>query len=165
MEQEHPKPAWLSSRVRNGLWLVVLSAVVAWWLVARQDLGIDPLEPSAVAPGRFKTDDGRRYLWAKGPREGPAGEWFDITGSPLDEGGYQFGIGKDTIAAIDDPVFVRPDDPRFRAEALKAGRDDRTIRVIGFASNGQAKAYPISLLNQHELVNDVVGGKPVTVGW
>ena len=39
------------------------------------------------------------------------------------------------------------------------------LRVIGFAHGGEARAYPIALLNHHELVNDTVGGKPVTVGW
>jgi len=165
MDQEQPKPAQSSSRVWSVLWLVALSAVATWWLVTRPDLGSTPYAPAAVSPDRFKTDNGRRYLWAKGPLKGPAGEWFDVTGSPLDEHGYQFGIGQDAISAIDDPVFVRPDDPRFRAARARAGRTDQTIRVIGFAHNGQAKAYPISLLNDHELVNDVVGGKPVTVGW
>ena len=37
--------------------------------------------------------------------------------------------------------------------------------VIGYVGNGDARAYPASLLDHHELVNDRIGGKPVTVGW
>jgi hypothetical protein len=35
--------------------------------------------------------------------------------------------------------------------------------VIAFAHNGEARAYPIQILIWHEIVNDVVGGTPVTV--
>jgi hypothetical protein len=30
---------------------------------------------------------------------------------------------------------------------------------------GQPRAYPTALLDQHELVNDEFLGKPVSVGW
>ena len=39
------------------------------------------------------------------------------------------------------------------------------IMVIGFAVGTEARAYPVGLLDHHELVNDSLGGKPVTVGW
>jgi hypothetical protein len=100
-------------------------------------------------------------LWARGPQEGKKSEWFDVTGSPLKLEGYQFGIGKDTIPSIDKPQFVAID---RREELLEYGiRDDTDI--IGYVHNGQAKAYPVGIMSRHELVNDLVGGKPVTVGW
>jgi hypothetical protein len=109
----------------------------------------------------LKTESGRQMLWAYGPRDLEKGAWFDVTDSPLDPTGYQHGIGKDTIPAIDEPKFVAIDD----LERLHAhGMDDDTS-VLGYLHNGEAKAYPIQIMNQHELVNDVVGGKPVTVGW
>ncbi len=37
--------------------------------------------------------------------------------------------------------------------------------VIALEINGDARAYPIRLLSLHEIVNDVVGGKPVAVTW
>ena len=83
----------------------------------------------------------------------------------------QFGIGKDTIRAIDDPLFVSPDDPRLMKLPHSVYRPDerpRTngdIMVIGFADGDDARAYPTALLDNHELVNHSVGGKPVTVGW
>jgi hypothetical protein len=37
--------------------------------------------------------------------------------------------------------------------------------VIGIALNGEAKAYPIAVMGFHELINDSVGGHPITVCW
>ena len=109
----------------------------------------------------IKTDDGRQLLWARGPRDAATGEWFDVTDSPLDPDGYQFGIGKDSILAIDRPAFVAIDE---REQLREHGIGDATV-VIGYVHNGAAKAYPISIMNRCELVNDQIGGKHVTVGW
>ena len=104
--------------------------------------------------------EGRRLLWARGARDGRETEWFDVTESKIDPERFQYGIGKDTISSIDSPRFLDADDPRLR----DAGIDDET-RVIGFVHKGDARAYPLHILNRHELVNDTVGRKPVTVGW
>ena len=104
--------------------------------------------------------NGKLLLWARGDPESEQAEWFDVTDAPLDEYGYQYGIGKDTIPAIDEPRFVSADDPRLAQFHVKD-----TTPVIGYAHGAQAKAYPIAILDRHELVNDIVGGKPVTVGW
>ena len=37
--------------------------------------------------------------------------------------------------------------------------------VIGVVLDGEAKAYPITVLQRHEMVNDVVGTVPVLVTW
>lgn len=46
---------------------------------------------------------------------------------------------------------------------------DRFIRpndwVIGIALDGEAKAYPVTVMGFHELINDVVAGNPITVCW
>lgn len=36
-------------------------------------------------------------------------------------------------------------------------------RVIGLDIAGDARAYPIAILNWHEIVNDVVGGEPIAI--
>ena len=122
---------------------------------------IFPSDPRMVAASRFKTEGGREFLLASELDD----SWFDITDSPLDKTGYQYGIGKDTIPSIDQPVHVHPDDPRLLALARQEIEDVNDLRVIGYADGGEARAYPIGLLDGHELVNDTVGGKPVTVGW
>ena len=66
------------------------------------------------------------------------------------------GPSKDGIPPIDNPVF-------------KPIADIKTITdrepVVGFSINGDARAYPLRVLTWHEIVNDKVGGKPVTVTY
>lgn len=120
---------------------------------------------------KVKTEGGKTYLWAGGDESGEGSRWYEFTDASIPASDLQFGIGKDKIASIDDPVFVTPDDPRLLALPASRYRPDERpsttdeIRVIGHVENGEARAYPIALMDQHELVNDRIGGKPVTVGW
>ncbi len=60
-------------------------------------------------------------------------------------------LEKDVIRAIDHPKFSSSVPP--------------STSVIGVEINGEARAYPIAILSSHEVVNDVVGGIPITVTW
>ena len=124
---------------------------------------------------KIKRVGNKTFLWA-GPRgvapSRPEAKWYDFTGSIIPPEELQFGIGKDSIPAIDDPLFVSPDDPRLldlgsnpydRSEPTPKTADD--IPVIGYSHGDDVRAYPVRVLDHHELVNDVLGGKPVTVGW
>ncbi len=66
-------------------------------------------------------------------------------------------LSKDSIPAIDDPVFVKAGEA-----APLIGEQDL---VIGLSLNGEQRAYPTASLSSHEIVNDVVGGVPITVTW
>ncbi|MDA0658571.1 MAG: DUF3179 domain-containing protein [Planctomycetota bacterium] len=66
------------------------------------------------------------------------------------------GPPKDGIPAITNPKTVAAAEARF----LKAND-----RVVGVALNGQARAYPISILTQHEIVNDKLGETPIAVTY
>lgn len=120
---------------------------------------------------KVKIDGSKTLLWAGGDRSGPDAQWYDFTGSPIPTEELQFGIGKDRIQSIDDPLFVAPDDPRLlEITSSYYGRDplpktNDEIMVMGYVENDVARAYPTALLDHHELVNDTIGGKPVTVGW
>lgn len=120
---------------------------------------------------KIRREDGRTYVYAGGDLESGEAEWFDFTGAPIEAEDLQFGIGKHAIPAIDDPVFVEPDDPRLLELPSSPYRPDEDpgttdeIRVIGYEEQGVARAYPIALLDHHEVVNDRVRGKPVSVGW
>lgn len=37
------------------------------------------------------------------------------------------------------------------------------MRVIGVQVNGASRAYPLAILNWHEVINDTLGGKPIAV--
>lgn len=66
------------------------------------------------------------------------------------------GPGRDGIPSLDKPVFVRAS----KADFLRP--DDR---VLGVALNNVKRAYPIRILNYHEIVNDVLGGRPLVVTY
>jgi hypothetical protein len=65
------------------------------------------------------------------------------------------GPPKDGIPAIDDPTFTSV------AEADEYLGDLEP--VIFFQIGDDVRVYPLQILTWHEIVNDVVGGKPVTV--
>ena len=56
---------------------------------------------------------------------------------------------RDGIPAIDDPKFVD-------AEKARSQYPDGT-QGVAVRSKGETKAYPISILNWHEIVNDTIG--------
>ena len=64
----------------------------------------------------------------------------------------------DGIPAIDNPEFF-PD-----IEAANENYNDGEL-VLGVEIDGDARAYSVPLLSSHEIVNDVVGGKPIAVTW
>ena len=66
------------------------------------------------------------------------------------------GPPKDGIPAIDNPKFL----PGKTAVFLQP--DDR---VLGIEINGTAKAYPIRILNWHEIVNDRIGDNSFAVTY
>lgn len=66
------------------------------------------------------------------------------------------GPPRDGIPALTDPTFV---------PAASAGFMRANDRVIGMHLHGIAKAYPIRILNWHEIVNDRFAGEPVTVTY
>ncbi len=66
------------------------------------------------------------------------------------------GPPRDGIPAIDRPRFVSPVSADFLAE------DDR---VLGVARNGVKKAYPIAIMNWHEIVNDRFGDESVAITY
>ena len=82
---------------------------------------------------------------------------FDVTRHSIPLSKIERSIPKDAIPALINPQFI---------SAQAAGKKLRdSDRVLGVLLNGEAKAYPVRILNWHELVNDVVGGRPVLVTW
>ena len=69
------------------------------------------------------------------------------------------GPPKDGIPSIDRPKFVTVEQ-MTRAKGLPG-----TEPVIAIRINGDARAYPLRILMWHEIVNDTVGGVPVTVTY
>ena len=66
------------------------------------------------------------------------------------------GPPKDGIPSIDRPAFAKIAQIRDLS-----GRDP----VLSVTHNGDARAYPLRVLIWHEIVNDVVGGRPMTITY
>ena len=66
------------------------------------------------------------------------------------------GVGKDGIPSIDQPRFsdVQDVNPAF---------DDAL--VLGIVYQGKAKAYPMPMLDWHEIVNDDINGLPIAITY
>ena len=79
---------------------------------------------------------------------------FSLHTVPFDEI-LSGGVPRDGIPSIDDPMFISP-------ETANGWLTDPEP-VISFQLNGDARAYPLKILTQHEIVNDQVGGVPVIV--
>lgn len=87
-------------------------------------------------------------------------EWpntdFSKSSVPFEEI-FSGGVPKDGIPPIDRPKFA----PIADVDRLYKG----TEPVISVSINGAAKAYPLGILMTHEIVNDELGGKPITVTY
>lgn len=68
----------------------------------------------------------------------------------------QGGPPRDGIPALDEPEFVDAGDARFLEP------DDR---ILGISLGGSARAYPVRILNYHEIVNDRIGTEPVVITY
>ena len=66
------------------------------------------------------------------------------------------GVLPDGIPDIRSPKMLTPDEADFLYE------DDR---VFGVSINGDTRAYPLRIINAHEMVNDTVGGEPISLAW
>jgi len=77
------------------------------------------------------------------------------------------GNSKDGLNALTDPRVLTPaqvsniNDARRDAGGFMQGPD----RVVGVVIHGQARAYPLPMMNWHEVCNDRLGGKAIAVIW
>ena len=66
------------------------------------------------------------------------------------------GVKKDGIPGLNNP----PVTPAGQATYLQD-----SDRVFGVSTNGEHRAYPLRILNPHEMANDVVGGVPFALAY
>ncbi len=104
-------------------------------------------------PLRVVERDGKQYLFGG---EDPHQD-FDVTQFRLDPAQLHYGLGREKFSALITPEF------------LSANEASRSLGekepVLGVSIGGEAKAYPIALLTRHEVVNDVVGGRPIFAAY
>lgn len=101
-----------------------------------------------------QSEQAGKQLLPAGPREKP----FDVTRHSISLGDImEGGPPRDGIPALTRPQFVSAE----RASRFLRKND----RVIGVVYNGEARAYPIRILDWHEAVNDSIGPIPFLVTW
>lgn len=80
-----------------------------------------------------------------------------LPGAELNELAISGGPPKDGIPSIDDPSFEPAGDVGDRIAPGDI--------VFGLARDGEAKAYPQSILVWHEIVNDTIAGTPISATY
>ncbi len=82
---------------------------------------------------------------------------FDLSKATVPKGEiHSGGPAKDGIPALSKPRLIAAKGATYLAA------DDR---VIGVAMGNEARAYPIRILNYHEIVNDQLGGQAIAVTY
>ena len=134
----------------NRIWVAV-AAIVALAAVALASCGGEEPAPAATseatAAGAQSTEPKRQGADATATAEARRALADDIITV----------LPKDRIPSIDFPFFVPAD------EAGAMMTDDEL--VIGVSIDGDHRAYSVPHLSRHEIVNDVVGGRPIAVTW
>jgi hypothetical protein len=93
-----------------------------------------------------------KYASSAGPTNG-----FDLSNSILPvEQILHGGPPRDGIPALSDPKLIA---------AAEAGYLTPADRIVGIELYGQARAYPIAILNWHEIVNDEIEGQRFAVTY
>jgi hypothetical protein len=66
------------------------------------------------------------------------------------------GVPVEGIPALDQPAHQPAAEARYLSDSE---------RVFGVSAGGAQRAYPLRILDWHEMLNDVVGGEPVTLSY
>lgn len=163
---------WNVAHLRGKKWynLVLVGFLIAVSLLAFgsviyefqpvEDVAAQPFEPSTLRGKPIVERDGRRLLWGGTERGSGEVKWWDVTDADIDVENFDHGLGADKIPSIDGPKFAKYEDSMYKGLA-----DSLKMEVIGVEIDGEARAYPIGVMNRHELVNDVFGEAHVTVAW
>ena len=145
---------------RNLTWLAFLSSVVlAACIAAPSSPGSSAGAPVASPSSKARQSPTSATIDLFPPESPPfsTADWkTDFTRRTVAwEQILSGGPPKDGIPAIDHPQFEEVS----TAQSWLSERDP----VIVFEHEGDVRAYPLAILIWHEIVNDVVGGKPVAV--
>jgi len=77
------------------------------------------------------------------------------------------GWPRDAVPVLDKPKHLTQTQVEALAAELRRAHQGKFLvpndLVVGVAFNGESRAYPLRLLNHHQLVNDIVGGVPIAV--
>lgn len=109
--------------------------------------------PVSLDNGKFFELEGKKMLY--GGEDST--QHFDITDYDLNDGQFHYGIGREKFPALLAPEFVSVTE----ADTLWA---DSTRFLVAYAGD-DIKAYAVKDLIRHEVVNDVLDGKPIMAAY
>lgn len=66
------------------------------------------------------------------------------------------GVRPDGIPPLEEAPVVRAEDQDYLLP---------TDRVFGVSINGKHRAYPLRIVNAHEMANDILGGEPISLAY
>jgi hypothetical protein len=110
-----------------------------FWALVVLALAVASCGPAITSPPRATEE---RELATPEPTDMPEYTWNQL-------------LSRDGIAPIYEPEFVPASESGYKDDEL----------VMGVAINGEAKAYPVGVLNGREMVNDELAGTPILVTW
>ena len=120
-------------------------------------LNITPNPSYAARPSDWFHEEGDDSLLWAGWKDG-VNHWFRFGRGDIDPALLSFPLGRDTIQAIDRPLFEQIGGPRWDRVPAEA-------RVAGFEEGSAAVAYPLRVLDKVQVVNDHFAGRPVLVTY
>lgn len=109
--------------------------------------------PVSVELGKFFDKDGKRMLYG-GKKDS---QHFNISNLSLEEEQFHYGLGREAFPALLEPQFtdVKTADEQWQDDA----------RFLVAKSGNEVKAYSVKDLTRHEIVNDVLNGKPIMAAY
>jgi len=133
---------------RGGGWVIALAgllvALIMGWSLLPVILGVRP-----IGDGRSLESYG-----------------FDLSTLVIDRATLVgSGNPRGFLPSLDDPKHLRGSEMLVYNEQNRPKYVVPTDRVIGIVIDGQAHAWPLSLMNVHEVVNDTVAGRPVAATY
>ena len=134
---------------RSGGWLLLLMAILVLAVVAWRVVPLLGTSSRAIGDGLHVESYGFSMAGLNVPRELVVAAGFP----------------KDGMPALVDPAAM----PGTGVVPLNESRRGKYVvtsdRVVGVILGGEARAYPVRLLNWHEVINDTLGGIPIAVTY
>lgn len=84
--------------------------------------------------------------------------------SAADNGDASVAFDESKLIITGGSRFVALDDPDLLS-ASEADYLSEDALIMGISQNGESRAYPVAMARYHHVINDVVGGQPVTVTY
>ncbi|MBG83405.1 MAG: hypothetical protein CMJ40_02535 [Phycisphaerae bacterium] len=134
---------------REGGWLILVTCLV-----------IIALLVWALAPALFRQSER-----PPGDGENIESYQFDLSNPRVDTATIEMALlYRDMIPVEDEAIILTPEEAATANSARKPYLISKDL-VIGVVVDGQPRAYPLSILNVHEIIHDEINDKPIAVTW